>query len=138
MTIYAIRASALALLYLVIATSPSYAETDRDDIKAVVASYLRVTDYQDQSAIARAFASDTVLTSLTSSGAIKRMTLAEWWARVSRIIDPKPRASDVEILDVEGVSAVVRVRFEKSCDHLLLLKTPDGWRIVSKALSVAL
>ena len=76
--------------------------------------------------------------SVLKSGILKQMTQAEWWARVSKITNPKVRKSNITILDVTGISAVVKVEFETSSDHISLLKIDNEWKIINKSLSIVL
>ena len=99
---------------------------------------LTVTDNKDSSAIAQAFYPEAKLMSVTKSGALKQMTQAEWWGRISQITNPKVRKNKITILDITGVSAVVKVEFETSSDHISLLKMNNEWKIVNKTLSTIL
>lgn len=106
--------------------------------------YLWVTDHRDRAAIRRALHPTAPLSSVTSGGALRHMTQDEWWERVGRIPDgTPPRKSVLRLLDVAGVAALARIditdaRGQACTDLLTLLKTREGWRIVSKALSVPL
>jgi hypothetical protein len=109
-------------------------EGDQDAIRRVVQHYLDVTDKKDEPSIARAFHPDAKLMSPGDTG-LRQMTLAEWWARVSRIPAPVPRKSSIALLDVTDMAAVVRVDFGASTDYLSLLKLDGEWKIVNKILS---
>lgn len=76
--------------------------------------------------------------SVSKDGALKQMSQAEWWQRVSRITNPVVRKSNITMLDISGVSASVKVEFDKSTDHILLLKFNGKWKIVNKTLSIVL
>jgi hypothetical protein len=113
-------------------------EKEKVDIEKVITFYLAVTDYKDSTAIEKAFHPEAKLKTVNSRGELKMLSQKEWWDRVSRIDKPKVRKSTITILDISGVSAVVKVQFETSCDYHLLLKFNSGWKIVSKTLSVPL
>ena len=107
-------------------------------IEKVIKIYLTVTDLKDESAIATAFHPDAKLMSVNSENELKQMSLEEWWSRISRIENPKIRKCTITILDVSGISAAVKVEFEKSSDIISLLKINNEWKIVNKLLSVKL
>ena len=113
-------------------------EKNTTEILKVVKLYLTVTDNLDSTAILKAFHPDAKLMSVTKSGELKKMTLYDWWSRISRIPNPKVRKSKIDILDISGISAVVRVEFEKSTDLLSLLKINNEWKIINKTLSIVL
>ena len=128
---------------IILLISPVYLKAqvinnEKEEITRVINLYLAVTDSKDSSAIAKAFHPDAKLMSVLKSGILKQMTQAEWWARVSKITNPKVRKSNVTILDVTGISAVVKVEFETSCDHISLLKINNEWKIINKSLSIVL
>lgn len=114
------------------------AENEKDEIEKVIKFYLSVTDYKDSTAIEKAFHPKAKLMTVNSLGELIPLSQTEWWDRVSLIADPKVRKSKITILDITGISAVVKVEFETSCDFHSLLKLNDGWKIVNKTLSVKL
>ena len=120
------------------ASSASQANSDEAEaIKHVVQRYLDVTDKKEQAAIAQAFHPDTKLLSVGRTG-LNQMSLDEWWSRVSRIPGQVTRKSQVTILDVSGLAAIVKVDFGTSKDFISLLKVSGEWKIVSKILSTSL
>lgn len=133
-----LEAFILILLFSPVCLKAQVSKNDKDDILKVINLYLTVTDHKDSSAIAKAFYKDAKLMSVTKSGDLKQMTLAEWWARVSQIPNAAIRKSKITILDITGISAVVKVEFEKSADHISLLKINNAWKIINKTLSIIL
>ena len=119
-------------------TKAQNVDGEKRNIKEVVKLYLRVTDLKDSSAIEKAFHPEAKLMSVNSKGELKQMTQNEWWQRVSKIPDPVVRKSRITVLDIAGVSAVVKVEFKKSIDFITLLKLGNEWKIVNKSLSVVL
>lgn len=115
----------------------SPANEDEPAIRQVIQYYLDVTDKKDGEAIKRAFHPDTKLLSVGKNG-LNQMSLEEWWARVSRIPGQVQRKSQVTVLEVSGLAAVVKVDFGRSKDYLSLLKVNGEWRIVNKTLSTSL
>ena len=113
-------------------------QDEKESILKVIAQYLRVTDYKDSSAIAKSFHPNAKLMSVTTTGELQEMTLAQWWARLSRINNPVVRKSELTVLDNSGITASVKVEFETSTDIITLLKFDSGWLIVNKTLSVVL
>src|SRR6185369_9657868 len=111
---------------------------DKSEILDVVNLYISVTDHADSTAITKSFHPDAKLLSVNSSGELKTMTLGEWWSRISGIKNPATRKSNIKILDISGVSAVVKVEFKNSSDFISLLKLNGGWKIVNKTLSIVL
>jgi hypothetical protein len=110
---------------------------DETAIRQVIQHYLDVTDKKDGEAIKRAFHPDTKLLSVGKNG-LNQMSLDEWWGRVSRIPGQAQRKSQVAVLEVSGLAAVVRIDFGRSKDFVSLLKVNGEWRIVSKILSTSL
>ena len=111
---------------------------EKEAILKVISQYLRVTDYKDSSAIGKSFHPNAKLMSVTTTGELQEMTLAQWWARLSRINNPVVRKSELTVLDNSGITASVKVEFETSTDIITLLKFDSGWLIVNKTLSVVL
>lgn len=106
-------------------------------VRQVIQQYLDVTDKKDGEAIKRAFHPDTKLLSVGKNG-LNQMSLEEWWGRVSRIPGQAQRKSQVTVLEVSGLAAVVKIDFGRSKDYVSLLKVNGEWRIVSKILSTSL
>jgi hypothetical protein len=120
--------------------APSAGQSSSDDaeaIKHVIQRYLNVTDKKEQAAIAQAFHPDTKLLSVGRNG-LNQMSLDEWWGRVSRIPGQVTRKSQVTVLEVSGLAAIVKVDFGTSKDFISLLKVGGEWKIVSKILSTSL
>ena len=117
---------------------------DRAAVVRVLHDYLRVTDAQDQAAIATAFHPTALLSSVTATGAVSALTQDAWWERVARISPNTPvRISKIVLVDTAGISGVARIDItdaqgNNSTDFFTLLKTKSGWRIVNKTLSVPL
>jgi hypothetical protein len=114
---------------------------ERSAVIETLETYLRVTDFKDQKAIAKAFHPTAVLSSVSDSGELRAMTQDEWWERISRIPDATPRReSRIRLIEVVNVAAVARIdirdsRGQQSTDLFTLQKTKDGWKIVNKVLS---
>lgn len=120
--------------------SPASAQTaakDEEAIKQVIQRYLDVTDKKDNDAIQQAFHPDTKLLSVGKTG-LNQMSLEEWWGRVSRIPGQVARKSEVTILEISGLAAIVRIDFGSSKDFVSLLKINGEWKIVNKILSTRL
>ncbi len=113
-------------------------DNEKMEVKKVIKTYLTVTDLKDSTAILKAFHPDAKLMSVNSKGELKQMSQTEWWQRISKIVNPVVRKSKITVLDISGISAVVKVEFEKSNDLITLLKFNNEWKIVNKTLSVAL
>lgn len=128
----------LALFFTTLLTEAQVGNNDENDILKVVKLYISVTDNKDSSAIAKSFHPDAKLLSVNKEGELKIMTTEEWWSRVSHISNPVERKNKIKILDITGVSAVVKVEFETSTDYISLLKINSGWKIVNKTLSIVL
>ena len=117
---------------------------ERVAVVQVLRDYLRVTDARDKTAIPLAFHPTALLSSVTAAGVVRYMTQDEWWDRVSRIpSDTPPRKSSITLVEVINAAAVARIditdaRGSTSSDLFTLQKTKDGWRIISKVLSVPL
>lgn len=143
-------------LWLVITTASAAAESESGSLKKipgtgpageraavmkVLQDYLRVTDFQDEAAIAKSFHPTAFLATVTAGGAVKLLTQDEWWERVSRIPgDTPPRRGVILLIEVVDAAAVARIditdaRGNTSTDLFTLLKTADGWRVVNKVLS---
>jgi hypothetical protein len=118
------------------APAPS-ATNDAEVIKQVIQRYLDVTEKKDEDAIKQAFHPDTKLLSVGRNG-LNQMSLEEWWSRVSRIPGQVSRKSEVTILEISGLAAVVRIDFGASKDYVTLLKINGTWKIVNKVLSTSL
>jgi Putative lumazine-binding len=128
----------LLLLFTFTSVKSQVKSNDTDDILKVVKLYISVTDNKDSTAISKSFHPDAKLLSVNKAGELRIMTTAEWWSRVSKISNPTARKNNIKILDISGVSAVVKVEFETSCDYISLLKLTSGWKIVNKTLSIVL
>ena len=113
-------------------------DNEKMEVKKVIKTYLTVTDLKDSTAILKAFHPDAKLMSVNSKGELKQMSQTEWWQRISKIVNPVVRKSKIKVLDISGISAIVRVEFEKSNDLITLLKFNNEWKIVNKTLSVVL
>ncbi len=113
-------------------------DNEKMEVKKVIKTYLTVTDLKDSTAILKAFHPDAKLMSVNSKGELKQMSQTEWWQRISKIVNPVVRKSKITVLDISGISAVVKVEFEKSNDLITLLKFNNEWKIVNKTLSVVL
>ncbi len=113
-------------------------DNEKMEVKKVIKSYLTVTDLKDSTAIVKAFHPDVKLMSVNSKGELKQMSQTEWWQRISKIVNPVVRKSKIKVLDISGISAIVKVEFEKSNDLITLLKFNNEWKIVNKTLSVVL
>jgi hypothetical protein len=112
-------------------------DNDSEAIKQVIQRYLDVTDKKDGEAIKQAFHPDTKLLSVGRNG-LNQMSLEEWWGRVSRIPGQFTRKSQVTVLEVSGLAAVVKIDFGTSKDYVSLLKINGTWKIVNKILSTSL
>ncbi|MEW6737674.1 MAG: nuclear transport factor 2 family protein [Acidobacteriota bacterium] len=112
-------------------------ESDKEAIKKVIQDYLDVTDKKDYDALKRAFHPTGKLLSVNKTG-LREMSQEEWWSRVSRIPGNIKRVSQISLIDIRGLAAVVRVDFEKSSDYISLLKINGEWKIVNKTLSTML
>jgi hypothetical protein len=110
---------------------------DKEAIKRVVQQYLDVTDKKDFDSIKKAFHPDAKLLSVGKIG-LNQMTQEEWWQRISRIPGKVERTSNIVMIDVTGLAAVVKIDFGRSTDYLSLLKVNDEWKIVNKILSTKL
>ncbi|HYE73824.1 MAG TPA: nuclear transport factor 2 family protein [Blastocatellia bacterium] len=113
------------------------ANNDTAAIKLVIQRYLDVTEKKDSEAIKLAFHTDTKLLSVGKNG-LNQMTLDEWWGRISRIPGKVERKSEITILDISGLAAIVKVDFGASKDYVSLLKINGEWKIVNKILSTSL
>ena len=118
-------------------TTTPPASNDAELIKQIIQRYLDVTDKKDNEAIKQAFHPDTKLLSVGRNG-LNQMSLEEWWGRVSRIPGQVTRKSEVAILEISGLAAVVKIDFGTSKDFVSLLKINGEWKIVSKVLSTGL
>lgn len=112
-------------------------ENETEVIRQVIRQYLDVTDKKNAEGIKKAFHPDTKLMSVGKNG-LNQMSLDEWWGRISRIPGQVERTSQVTVLEVSGLAAVVKVDFGRSKDYLSLLKINGEWKIVNKVLSTSL
>jgi hypothetical protein len=113
-------------------------DNEKMEVKKVIKTYLTVTDLKDSTAILKAFHPDAKLMSVNSKGELKQMSQIEWWQRITKIVNSVVRKSKITVLDISGISAVVKVEFEKSNDLITLLKFNNEWKIVNKTLSIVL
>ncbi len=111
---------------------------EKMEVEKVIKTYLTVTDLKDSTAILKAFHPEAKLMSVNSKAELKQLSQTEWWQRISKIANPVVRKSKIKVLDISGISAVVKVEFEKSTDLITLLKFNNEWKIVNKILSVVL
>jgi Putative lumazine-binding len=118
-------------------TANQTGENETEAIRQVIQHYLDVTDKKDAEGIKKAFHPDTKLLSVGKNG-LNQMRLDEWWERISRIPGRVERTSQVTVLEVSGLAAVVKVDFGRSKDYVSLLKINGEWKIVSKVLSTSL
>ena len=118
-------------------TTPQSVESEQAAIRQVIQHYLDVTDKKDAEGIKKAFHPDTKFMSVGKNG-LNQMSLDEWWGRISRIPGKVERTSQVTVLEVSGLAAVVKVDFGRSKDYLSLLKINGEWKIVNKVLSTSL
>lgn len=114
---------------------------DRAAIETVLRHYLRVTDEQDKSSIAKAFHPSAHLMSVSGSGELRAMSQEDWWARTSRV-GKGAREAHIRGIDVVGAAAIARIDIvtgsSSSTDYFTLLKLGDGWRIVNKVVSTVI
>ncbi len=113
-------------------------DNEKMEVEKVIKTYLTVTDLKDSTAILKAFHPDAKLMSVNNKGELKQMSQTEWWQRITKIVNPVVRKSKITVLDISGISAVVKVEFEKSNDLITLLKFNNEWKIVNKTLSIVL
>lgn len=148
-----IRLLAVGVLLLVTFSQPAWAdvldgvsgrgpEADRRAVLETLEAYLRVVDERDHSAILRAFHPTGLLMSVTERGALRFVTLDDWWERVSGFSgNAPPRESTILLIDVAGFAAVARIDVtnggigQTTSDYFNLQKVDEGWRIVNKTLS---
>lgn len=118
------------------------APAERLAVREALLQYLRVVDERDKAAVTRAFHPTGLLMSVSHQGALRFVTLDEWWERVSAIPGDTPeRRSVIRLIDVSGLAAVARIDVtsgqtgDTTTDYFNLQKVDEGWRIVNKTLS---
>lgn len=107
-----------------------------DGVSEAVTAYFRASDEGASRALRVAFHPAAHLQWVDETGELKILTQLEWWERID---SGKPVPADrrtFEILDREGrlalVEAVSRWPTHTFDDLLLVVQTPEGWRIVGK------
>ncbi|WP_163991247.1 nuclear transport factor 2 family protein [Pyxidicoccus caerfyrddinensis] len=111
-------------------------DTPEDAVRA----YFRASDTGSSRTLRSAFHPSALMRYVEpDSGALRTVTQLEWWQRLDSSASPPQPATErhLKVLDREGplalVEAVSRWPGHAFDDLMLVVETPEGWRIVGKA-----
>ncbi|WP_241758911.1 nuclear transport factor 2 family protein [Pyxidicoccus parkwayensis] len=103
-----------------------------------VQAYFRASDTGSSQTLRSAFHPSALMLHV-DQGALRAVTQLEWWQRLDASTSPAQPATErhLKVLDREGplalVEAVSRWPSHTFDDLMLVVETPEGWRIVGKA-----